>query len=274
MDIGTAKVAAADRARVAAPRPRPGRPGRALHGGRLPAPRLRRAAGHRGPGPAGASSSAAPGSTCGVGARRAARQRPTPTRPSGPSSRRDWPTDGLAPLVAELQRHRTRPRRPHATWPTRAGSCAPWSEPASSATGCRSRRAATRRPGSGSASASRAPSTDARIEARVDRTVRGRPARRRPSASGRATAIHPRAFSAFGYFEAFDVADGAIDHATRHRRATSGAPAPTRAARRPGSASEPGIGWLDAAEPGSAATEAARWLRRLSAPAPDAAAML
>ena len=84
----------------------------------------------------------------------------------------------------------------------------------------------------------------------------------RPSSSSREYApatLHPRAFSAFGYFEALAVADGEIDTPTAIGRDVGR----TRAyARRQATwfRSEPGIGWLEAADPGRAATEAARRL--------------
>ncbi|HEY8198747.1 MAG TPA: tRNA (adenosine(37)-N6)-dimethylallyltransferase MiaA [Candidatus Limnocylindrales bacterium] len=71
--------------------------------------------------------------------------------------------------------------------------------------------------------------------------------------------VHPRAFSAFGYFEALAVADGEIDMPT----AIAGAVGRTRAyARRQATwfRSEQGIGWLESAHPVSAAIEAARRL--------------
>ncbi|MET1231340.1 MAG: tRNA (adenosine(37)-N6)-dimethylallyltransferase MiaA [Candidatus Limnocylindrales bacterium] len=71
--------------------------------------------------------------------------------------------------------------------------------------------------------------------------------------------IHARAFSAFGYFEALAVADGEIDVPTAIARDVGR----TRAyARRQATwfRSEPGIGWLDASDPVSAAIDAARRL--------------
>ncbi|HVQ21761.1 MAG TPA: tRNA (adenosine(37)-N6)-dimethylallyltransferase MiaA [Candidatus Saccharimonadia bacterium] len=71
--------------------------------------------------------------------------------------------------------------------------------------------------------------------------------------------IHPRAFSAFGYFEALAVADGEIDTPTAVGRDIGR----TRAyARRQATwfRSEPGIGWLDATDSRSAGIEAARRL--------------
>lgn len=71
--------------------------------------------------------------------------------------------------------------------------------------------------------------------------------------------VHPRSFSAFGYFEALAVADGEIDLPTAIARDAGR----TRAyARRQATwfRSEPGIGWLEAAEPLSAAITAARRL--------------
>ena len=71
--------------------------------------------------------------------------------------------------------------------------------------------------------------------------------------------VHPRAFSAFGYFEALAVADREIDVPTAVARDVGR----TRAyARRQATwfRSEPGIGWLDASDPVSAAIEAARRL--------------
>ena len=71
--------------------------------------------------------------------------------------------------------------------------------------------------------------------------------------------VHPRAFSAFGYFEALAVADGEIDTPTAVARDVGR----TRAyARRQATwfRSEPGIGWLDAADPLAAGIEAARRL--------------
>jgi tRNA dimethylallyltransferase len=66
--------------------------------------------------------------------------------------------------------------------------------------------------------------------------------------------VHPRSFSAFGYFEALAVADGAIDLATAIARDVGR----TRAyARRQATwfRSEPGIGWLDTADPAGAADQ-------------------
>ena len=73
--------------------------------------------------------------------------------------------------------------------------------------------------------------------------------------------VHPRAFSAFGYYEALSVADGLIDEATAVARDA----ARTRAyARRQATwfRGEPGIHWLSGAEdPLPAALEAMRpWL--------------
>jgi tRNA dimethylallyltransferase len=71
--------------------------------------------------------------------------------------------------------------------------------------------------------------------------------------------IHPRSFSAFGYFEALAVADGEIDVPTAVARDVGR----TRAyARRQATwfRSEPGIGWLDASDPLAAAIEAGRRL--------------
>ncbi len=71
--------------------------------------------------------------------------------------------------------------------------------------------------------------------------------------------IHPRSFSAFGYFEALAVADGEIDLATAIDRDAGR----TRAyARRQATwfRGEPGIGWLDAADPVRAGIDAARRL--------------
>ena len=71
--------------------------------------------------------------------------------------------------------------------------------------------------------------------------------------------IHPRSFSAFGYFEALALADGEIDLATAVDRDAGR----TRAyARRQATwfRAEPGIGWLDAADPVQAGVDAARRL--------------
>ena len=71
--------------------------------------------------------------------------------------------------------------------------------------------------------------------------------------------IHPRSFSAFGYFEALAVADGEIDVPTAIARDVGR----TRAyARRQATwfRSEPGVGWLEASDPVSAAIEAGRRL--------------
>ena len=71
--------------------------------------------------------------------------------------------------------------------------------------------------------------------------------------------VHPRAFSAFGYFEALAVADGEIDLRTAIARDAGR----TRAyARRQATwfRSEPGIGWLEASHPEAAAIAAARQL--------------
>ncbi|MFI5255055.1 MAG: tRNA (adenosine(37)-N6)-dimethylallyltransferase MiaA, partial [Candidatus Limnocylindrales bacterium] len=81
--------------------------------------------------------------------------------------------------------------------------------------------------------------------------------------------VHPRAFSAFGYYEALSVADGEFDEATAIARDA----ARTRIyARRQATwfRSEPGIRWLNAAEdPLSAALEAVEpWLERSRAQGP------
>jgi tRNA dimethylallyltransferase len=71
--------------------------------------------------------------------------------------------------------------------------------------------------------------------------------------------VHPRSFSAFGYFEALAVADGEIDLPTAIARDAGR----TRAyARRQATwfRSEPGVGWLDATDPLSAAVAAAHRL--------------
>jgi len=71
--------------------------------------------------------------------------------------------------------------------------------------------------------------------------------------------VHPRAFSAFGYFEALALADGEIDLPTAIARDAGR----TRAyARRQATwfRSEPGVGWLDASDPQTAAIEAAQRL--------------
>jgi tRNA dimethylallyltransferase len=71
--------------------------------------------------------------------------------------------------------------------------------------------------------------------------------------------VHPRSFSAFGYFEALAVADGEIDLPMAIARDIGR----TRAyARRQATwfRSEPGIGWLDATDPQAAAIAAARRL--------------
>ena len=71
--------------------------------------------------------------------------------------------------------------------------------------------------------------------------------------------VHPRAFSAFGYFEALALADGEIDLATAIARDAGR----TRAyARRQATwfRAEAGIGWLDAADPVRAGIDAARRL--------------
>ena len=71
--------------------------------------------------------------------------------------------------------------------------------------------------------------------------------------------VHPRSFSAFGYFEALAVADGEIDVLTAVARDVGR----TRAyARRQATwfRSEPGIGWLDASDPLGAAIAAGRRL--------------
>jgi tRNA dimethylallyltransferase len=71
--------------------------------------------------------------------------------------------------------------------------------------------------------------------------------------------VHPRAFSAFGYFEALAVADGEIDVETAVARDVGR----TRAyARRQATwfRSEPGVGWLDAGDPTTAALDATRRL--------------
>ncbi|MGH2407260.1 MAG: tRNA (adenosine(37)-N6)-dimethylallyltransferase MiaA [Candidatus Limnocylindrales bacterium] len=78
--------------------------------------------------------------------------------------------------------------------------------------------------------------------------------------------VHPRAFSAFGYYEALSVADGEIDEPTAIARDA----ARTRAyARRQGTwfRSELGIRWVDANDdPLAAALEAVRpWLERARA---------
>jgi len=78
--------------------------------------------------------------------------------------------------------------------------------------------------------------------------------------------VHPRAFSAFGYFEALAVADGMIDVAAAIARDAGR----TRAyARRQATwfRGEPGIGWLDATRTVPAAIEATR---RLLGPATGA----
>jgi tRNA dimethylallyltransferase len=70
---------------------------------------------------------------------------------------------------------------------------------------------------------------------------------------------HPRSFSAFGYFEALAVADGEIDLSTAIARDAGR----TRAyARRQTTwfQSEPGVGWLDASDPLSAAIDVAHRL--------------
>jgi tRNA dimethylallyltransferase len=71
--------------------------------------------------------------------------------------------------------------------------------------------------------------------------------------------VHPRSFSAFGYFEALAVADREFDLSTAIARDAGR----TRAyARRQATwfQSEPGIGWLDATDPERAAIEVARRL--------------
>ena len=71
--------------------------------------------------------------------------------------------------------------------------------------------------------------------------------------------VHPRAFSAFGYFEALALADGEIDLATAIARDAGR----TRAyARRQATwfRAEPGIGWLDPSDPLGAAIEVGRRL--------------
>ena len=99
---------------------------------------------------------------------------------------------------------------------------------------------------------------DARIEARATRQFAAGLIAEAVDIRAR-YGIHPRAFSAFGYFEALAVADGEIDTPTAIGRDVGR----TRAyARRQATwfRSEPGIGWLEAADPGRAATEAARRL--------------
>ena len=71
--------------------------------------------------------------------------------------------------------------------------------------------------------------------------------------------VHPRSFSAFGYFEALAVADGEIDVPTAIGRDAGR----TRAYARRQSTwfrSEPGVGWLEATDPLAAAVAAARRL--------------
>ena len=145
LDIGTAKVTAADRARVPAPRPRPGRPGRAVQRRRLRRPRRRGARRTSGSATASRSWPAARASTSARSPAASTPPRCRATATSAPGSRPSWTRAVWTPLVARLEAlapGSRRDRRP--------------AQPAAGRPGARDRRAAGRRPATAGARVRRA----------------------------------------------------------------------------------------------------------------------
>ena len=247
MDIGTAKVARGRTRAGPAPRPRPGRSGRAVQRRRLRAPRRRRARRTSRRAAAWRSSSAAPASTC---ARWPAGSTPTalPSDPAlralarggargrGPGGRSWRDSQALAPRW-----------RPASTCATRGASSAPSRSPSCRATRRCRPRAATPARGRGSASASTrrrtgdwiASAPRAQFDAGLIEEARALRERFDPALPGvlarSATARRGRSSTARSTLEAAIADDARRNVAFAKRQRTWFRP-------------EPDIDWLDAAD--------------------------
>ena len=234
LDIGTAKATPADRARVAASRPRPRRSRRAVQRGRLRGARARRPGRDRPRRRRSRSWPAAPGSTC---ARSRAASTPTrcrATRPCAPGSRRSSIDDGLDALVARLRRsRRDSPRRVDLRNPRRVVRALEIAELAGDAP----RPAGARL--SGPVDLARAHASSPPSHA--DRIARRARAQFDAGLIDEARALRERfdptlpAFSAIGYREAWAVLDGRARPATRRSSSTPGATSRSPSASGPGS---------------------------------------
>ena len=238
MDIGTAKVAPAERAPV----PHHGLdlvdPDEPFTAADFQRHALDALAGHRRAWPGGAPGRRHRALPARRGPGRAARRTPVRPRAAGRAWRRGLDVAGLAALAAELRDASPRRSRPARTWPTRAASCGRSNGRRSSATGCpRSRRGYP------------APVTwlglsveHAAHRVWIAEPCRGAVRKRACCARRRRSRARydprSRRFSAIGYREAIEVA-GAVAPRPRRSSGPSCGRAPTRGASERGSAPSP-----------------------------------